>query len=209
MPDPAPTRETYHHGNLPGALIAEGARLLAEKGLEGFSLRKVAERTGVSVAAPSHHFGNARGLLTAIATEGFARLSTRLEAATAGAPDARQGVIAICRAYVEMGADEPGHAAVMFRLDLLDAEDARFRARAFDAFDHLKTALDRAAPDGVAPARLSAAARAIWAAMHVIVALPMLMGPDTEEIIHAAVDAHLAGLDGSNPAGRPAASRPD
>jgi len=68
MKDDSQPRENYHHGNLPEALISKGAELLAEKGPEKFSMREVARRAGVAVAAPAHHFGNAKGLLTAIAT---------------------------------------------------------------------------------------------------------------------------------------------
>ena len=57
---PAP-RETYHHGDLRAALIDAAEALLAERGIEGFSLREVARRSGVSPAAPAHHFGLDQG----------------------------------------------------------------------------------------------------------------------------------------------------
>ena len=76
MRDDAQTRESYHHGDLPQTLIRKAAELLEEKGVEKFSMREVARRAGVAVAAPAHHFGNAKGLLTAIATCAFERLTT-------------------------------------------------------------------------------------------------------------------------------------
>lgn len=194
MSNEARSRETYHHGNLTEALVQEGAKLLAEEGVEGFSLRKIARRIGVTVAAPSHHFGSAKGLLTAIATEGFARLAARLEGAAASAHDPPDVVISMCRAYVESGASDPGYAAVMFRLDLLNADDEPFRECAFHAFDLLKMAVAKAAPEAADPAQISIATKALWAAMHGIVALPMIEDQEAEVIIRSAVGAHLARL---------------
>ena len=51
----------YHHGALREALIEATEVLLTERGAEGFSLREVARRAGVSPAAPAHHFGDAAG----------------------------------------------------------------------------------------------------------------------------------------------------
>jgi AcrR family transcriptional regulator len=45
----------YHHGDLRQALLRAGEAELAERGIEGFSLRGVARRAGVSHAAPAHH----------------------------------------------------------------------------------------------------------------------------------------------------------
>ncbi|MGB3553541.1 MAG: TetR/AcrR family transcriptional regulator [Jannaschia sp.] len=64
----------YHHGDLRAALLVAAEAELAESGIEGFSLRKVARRAGVSHAAPAHHFGDANGLLTALAARGYERL---------------------------------------------------------------------------------------------------------------------------------------
>ncbi|NBO21074.1 MAG: TetR/AcrR family transcriptional regulator, partial [Rhodobacteraceae bacterium] len=80
----------YHHGDLATALIAAAHQELSEQGAAGFSLRRVARRAGVSHAAPAHHFGDAAGLLAALAAQGFRRLigqqSLRQGAAS---PDAR------------------------------------------------------------------------------------------------------------------------
>ena len=57
-------------------------------GIERFSLRGVAKRAGVSHAAPAHHFGDAGGLLTALAAEGFTRFLATQRAREAAAPPA-------------------------------------------------------------------------------------------------------------------------
>lgn len=64
---PPPPPRPYHHGDLRAALLHAAEEELAERGMEAFSLRSVAKRAGVSHAAPAHHFGDAQGLLTALA----------------------------------------------------------------------------------------------------------------------------------------------
>lgn len=57
----------YHHGDLRAELIREGLALLAETGVAGFSVAKVAARAGVSSAAPYRHFPDRDSLLAACA----------------------------------------------------------------------------------------------------------------------------------------------
>lgn len=64
-------RSTYHHGDLRSTLLIAARALIAEFGIEGLSLRKLAERVGVSRTAPYHHFDDKHGLLCAIAAQGF------------------------------------------------------------------------------------------------------------------------------------------
>jgi AcrR family transcriptional regulator len=79
------TKDSYHHGDLRAALLAAGEAVLTETGVEGFSLRLVAKRVGVSHSAPAHHFGDAQGLLTALAAEGFRRFLLAMQARQQGA----------------------------------------------------------------------------------------------------------------------------
>jgi AcrR family transcriptional regulator len=69
------TEKTYHHGNLKDALVKASLDILHKDGLAGLSLRKCAERVGVSHTAPKNHFGNMAGLLTALASAGYAMLA--------------------------------------------------------------------------------------------------------------------------------------
>jgi AcrR family transcriptional regulator len=67
------TRQRYHHGDLRHSLLVAAKSLIAEAGIESLSLRKLAERAGVSRTAPYHHFSDKNDLLCAIAAEGFCR----------------------------------------------------------------------------------------------------------------------------------------
>ena len=109
-------RAPYHHGALREALIEATESLLAERGPDGFSLREVARRAGVSPAAPAHHFGDAAGLLTAVATLGFAGLTEALERGHAlGGGDPRAALRGQGMEYVAFALRHPGRFRLMFR----------------------------------------------------------------------------------------------
>ncbi len=65
------TTQSYHHGDLRQTLLQAAKQRLESHGIEGLSLRKLAEDAGVSRTAPYHHFKDKNALLSAIAAEGF------------------------------------------------------------------------------------------------------------------------------------------
>jgi AcrR family transcriptional regulator len=105
----------YHHGDLRRALLDTALEAIDEQGPAAVSLRDVARRAGVSHAAPTHHFRDKAGLLTAVAAEGFALLA---DALAEGGDFAATGV-----AYVRFATTHPGHFAVMFRPVLYHRDD--------------------------------------------------------------------------------------
>lgn len=115
------SRATYHHGHLPAAILAEAARLIAERGADQVSLRELAREAGVSHAAPAHHFVDRRGVFTALATQGFGLLAAALVSA-------RPHFIDSATAYVRFAIEHPGHYQVMFDKSLLDTSDAKLAA---------------------------------------------------------------------------------
>ncbi len=117
----------YHHGSLKEDLLAAAARVVAERGPSGLSLRELARDLGVTHTAPRHHFGDKQGVLTALAAQGHRLLAGRLS--SAGSDFLEAGV-----AYVRFALDHPGHFAVMFRPDLVnddsdELKQARSRTR--------------------------------------------------------------------------------
>lgn len=123
-------KEGYHHGDLRRALLDAAAQAIEEQGPAALSLRALARRAGVSHAAPTHHFGDKAGLLTALAEEGYGRLADELTAEWAASRSfVEQGV-----AYVRFARRHRAHFEVMFRPDLYNAGEpgvvaARERAR--------------------------------------------------------------------------------
>ena len=68
---PKQKKPSYHHGDLRSTLLNAANTLLKETGIEGLSLRKLADKVGVSRTAPYHHFTDKNQLLCAIAEQGF------------------------------------------------------------------------------------------------------------------------------------------
>ena len=66
-------KTSYHHGDLRITLLNAANTLVKETGIEGLSLRKLADKVGVSRTAPYHHFKDKNQLLCAIAEQGFVR----------------------------------------------------------------------------------------------------------------------------------------
>jgi AcrR family transcriptional regulator len=79
-------QKKYHHGDLKNALIKAGVEILSKEGMEGLSLRQVAQRAGVSHSAPYAHFPDKQSLIAAISTEGFNQLYSELDAAVSAYP---------------------------------------------------------------------------------------------------------------------------
>ena len=70
---------TYHHGDLQSSLLATATTMISEQGIEALSLRKLAERIGVSRTAAYHHFKDKNDLLSAIAAQGFISWQSQAE----------------------------------------------------------------------------------------------------------------------------------
>lgn len=139
-------RRAYHHGALREALIDAAEAIIVERGVEGFSLREAARRAGVSPAAPGHHFGDARGLLTAVATRAFRDFGDALEAGTVG-EDRAARLRGMGVAYVRFALANRARFELMWRKALLDREDSDYCAAGDRAFQ----LLDRAARGEDAP----------------------------------------------------------
>jgi len=120
----------YHHGDLQEELIAATEQILADQGAEGFTLREAARRAGVSPAAPSHHFGNAPGLLTEVAIRGYDELGAALKQAAAKKGSEHQRLKAQGLAYVAFALKYPGRFQMMFSNKRLIADDERLRQAA-------------------------------------------------------------------------------
>lgn len=157
--------KSYHHGDLAQELRHVAAELIAERGAAGFSLREVARRAGVSHAAPAHHYGDATGLLTAVAIEAFQHLRAAVLAACEGIADPGERIVAAGRAYVEVSGSSPGHCAVAFRHDLVHAEDPALQTAGEGAHGLFRSLVQEFADHYNPELDVDTATRLGWAAM--------------------------------------------
>lgn len=189
----------YHHGDLRSALIAAGLETIAQSGPDAFSLRAAARRAGVSPAAPAHHFGDARGLLTAIATVGFVELGEALAGAGAGGVDRSSRLRAHCHAYLRFALSRPGLFRLMWRREMLDTDDPAY----VNAARHTFAVSDAVVRPGAARAEPGdpalAPTLACWSLVHGFVGLVMdgaalARAPDPSAALDAVLDTALADL---------------
>lgn len=171
-------RSSYHHGNLRRALLDSGLALLAERGVDGFTLREVARRAGVSHAAPYHHFPDRGALVRGIVAESFELLGSAMADAAAGAgEDPLDRIAAMGLAYVDFALEHPQRYRLMFRSELSRSGDSELPTDADvasgGAFATLMSAVQDAADRGLLREGTDAggAAVAAWSSVHGLASL--------------------------------------
>ena len=158
----------HHHGALRRALLDAVAEIVLEDGPDHVTLRECARRAGVSHSAATPHFGDKRGLLTAFAAEGEARLAQAMRAMLDALPEsagATARLAATGRGYIAFAQACPAHFRLMFRTDLIDPTDPVWRAEADRTFTLLSEAMQAVAPGLDARARRARLTLA-WAGVH-------------------------------------------
>lgn len=160
----------YHLGDLKKKLIAATEALILERGVDGFSLREVARRAGVSPAAPSHHFGDAKGLLAEVAYLGFRDFADALtEADGKGGADPKKRLYEQGLAYVRFAMKNPARFTLMFRHDKYGNGPEKLQEVSERAYAALENAIRDATGTATgAPLRADGFGQllAIWSMVH-------------------------------------------
>jgi AcrR family transcriptional regulator len=146
-------RKPYHHGNLRETLLQAAIQLIAEVGPEGFTLREVARRAGVSHNAPYRHFREQKDLLSGVAAQGFRELTAVMLDAVKHQPHALGRLKRAGLAYVEFALDKPEHFTVMFDAPVSPKDDDPCDAEAAEqAFGTLLSLVKDCQGEGRLPA---------------------------------------------------------
>lgn len=164
-------------GDLASRLIDEGARLLAEEGSAGLSLRKVAAAAGTSTMAIYSLFGDKQRLLAAMLREGFRRLGERLRAEATldrATADPAAALVELARAYRLAALESPHLYALMFGPRPLELRPSEADDKAADAtyavlVDNVRMAVERKILTGD-PERI---ALQFWVVAHGMVSLEL------------------------------------
>lgn len=191
----------YHHGDLHDTLLREAGILLREQGVEGLSLRRLAERAGVSRTAPYHHFADKNALLCALAEQGFRRLDTMMGEVELDPADPEPGLRRFVRAYLRFASDDPEQYELMFGRTLWKSgrPGDDLKGVAYGCFRHylvrLRPLVSQGESEGAEPLRL---AQASWATLHGLCRLLLdgiyLRREDMEAVSDQAVGLMLAAL---------------
>ncbi len=105
----------YHHGDLRNALIEESFRMINTSGEDSLSMRKLAEKCGVSMAAPYAHFKNKEEMINAIKRYVEDSFTTYLETAVNQCEDdIEKKIITLGNAYITFFIDNPEYFTFLF-----------------------------------------------------------------------------------------------
>ncbi|MCL4528292.1 MAG: TetR/AcrR family transcriptional regulator [Chloroflexi bacterium] len=176
----------YHHGDLKNALIQAGIKILAKEGIGGLSLRKVAQKAGVSHSAPYAHFPDKQSLIAAISTEGFKQLYAELDIAVSPySNNPRRQLAEGAWAYVQFAINNTDTFNIMFSGVLEKEKDyPAFVEISRKTFERVVDVVRVCQEAGVLrPAPPEMMAISVWGQLHGIVSL-MLEG----QIPHTVLD---------------------
>jgi AcrR family transcriptional regulator len=192
-----PKADKYHHGNLKSALLKAAFKLIEKTGLEGFTLREVARKAGVSHNAPYRHFPSKESLVAALATESFRQLHEALRAAITGCAKPADRLHDAAIAYLRFALKNPSRFNIMFH-STFDRETYPEYVAAYTGLLSLLSELIEQHRNLTTPTET--AGELVWASIHGIAELGLARRlrhgsqPELETLADAATSALLAGL---------------
>lgn len=169
-------KPSYHHGNLRDSLIDEATSMLKTGGVEGLSMRKLADAVGVSRTAIYHHFKDKNALLCALAEQGFLRWREEAEIIFEQTDvDEYEKVRQFVRDYIYYAADNPQLYDLMFGRTIWKnaSPTDELKSVAYPSFQHQVDMTKRWQQKGVMPATEDSLrlAQVTWGTLHGIARL--------------------------------------
>lgn len=170
------SKNNYHHGELEKSLLTAAHAMLKEGGIESLSLRKLAERVGVSRTAPYHHFKDKNELLCALAADGFKqKTKTIQDILNNKSLSPEQGLREFVYSYVENATKEPELYDLMFGRPIWKSgkSNETLQGKAYPAFQLQLDLVKQWQQQGIlAPEENSLRlSQVIWSTMHGITRL--------------------------------------
>lgn len=169
-------RREAQKADLRQGILEAGAKLFAEKGYEGFSLRQVAEEIGYTPTTIYLYFKDKDDLLLHVAYDGFRQFGESLETAYRTKETPLERLEAVGWAYFDFAMSHPIHYRLMFmqRGEFLQKKPEGFEA-VIDSFEVLRRVIREGMEAGVViPGNVDAFAALIWASVHGVVSLALV-----------------------------------
>jgi AcrR family transcriptional regulator len=141
-------RASYHHGDLPAALVAAAFELIADSGVQSFSVAAAARHTGVSISAPYRHFADREELLAACAVAACEELGERFAGALASEPTPAGRLAAVSAAYVRFAAEQRPMFDVLHGAGLDKSKHPQLEAAAIEVLGPLSAIAAELTPGG-------------------------------------------------------------
>lgn len=111
-------KKNYHHGDLRQSLQQAAVEIIRDGGIEALSMRKLADKVGVSRSAPYHHFADKHELLCAIAEQGFALQGQAVAAGMNSGESVLLQMRRFVKEYVGWAVEHPQYYNLMFGGDI-------------------------------------------------------------------------------------------
>jgi len=165
------SKSSYHHGDLRDGLLQAAMEIIQHSGIEGLSMRKLADRVGVSRTAPYHHFRDKQSLLSELALQGFRHYGQQVEQIVNDrALDAEQHLNQFVQAYLRFALQHPQSYELMFGQTLWKSGQASeaLRSEAYACFQRFVVLVEYWQQQGVLPAEAEALrfAQVVWSMLH-------------------------------------------
>lgn len=158
------------------AILNAAVQLFMKQGYRDFSLRQVARATGYTPTTVYLYFKDKDDLLFHVAMEGFKHFCRELEEAYVSGATPVERLVAIGRAYVRFGLNNPLHYRLMFmeRDEFLQREPPPGFVAPVQAFELLVQAVRECVEGGYfRPGDPWAYALAVWSTVHGLVSLAL------------------------------------
>ncbi len=175
----------YHHGNLREALVAAGLEILELRQSTEFSLRELTKQVGVTANAIYRHFANKDEILTALAIEGFKRLTDVQETAIQNHSNLIERFLAGGKAYINFARQNPTLFRLMYgRLSII-SQNVEVQAAAQSAYNRICYGIALILDKPIEDAQVTIGTIHAWGLVHGLSHL----------IIDGQVDSHTTDID--------------
>jgi AcrR family transcriptional regulator len=181
-------------------IIAEAKHLFAEQGVASVTMRSLGKRCGITQASIYQHFADKDAILFAICDGYFTLMLEEFRKASAAESDPLLKLLAVMRAYIELGLSHPKEYRLTFMTSVSGLTDAphgepgggtEVKAGTL-AFNFLQEGITALMDSGhLRPGNPAATAEAIWACGHGLVSLLITHTRYVWSHIEAVKEAHL------------------
>jgi AcrR family transcriptional regulator len=179
-------------------LTEVAARLFAERGYEGVTLRAIASELGCSPMTPYRYFRDKREIFAAVRSAAHERFAEAQERALASSADPLQRLAALGRAYVRIALEEPRTYRLMFELDQPDPDGfPALRDAEARSWSPLLSVATEVIESGLLGGDPETVAHLFWAGVHGIVSLhlagKLAMGRTIDDLLQPMLETLLRG----------------
>jgi AcrR family transcriptional regulator len=168
-------------------LLEVAERAFADHGVEGVSVRQLAQALGCSAMTPYRYFRDKNEILAAVTAAALDRFSKCLEVAFAGEAGAWERSAAVRQAYITFAFENPRAYKLMFDLPHPDVAGFEDLARAALRAEQIMTApMELLVKNGLVSGDPLLLGRIFWSAIHGAVSLQLagkLSSPPAFELV--------------------------